>query len=165
MTTLYQIDARMAALIENGFDIDAETGEVFFIDEDFEDLEAERAEKLEAVACFIKGLDAEAAAIKAEEKALEARRKAKEAKADRLRVYLAQSLQNAGESRYESARCAVSFRKSEAVEITEPGQVPRHLFTVKTTETADKAAIKKLLKAGEYVPGVELVTRQNIQVK
>ena len=165
MPTLYQIDQRLAALIENGFDIDEETGEVFFIDEDFEDLEAERAEKLDAVACFIKGLDAEAAAIKAEEKALEARRKAKEAKADRLRVYLAQSLQNAGESRYESARCAVSFRKSEAVEIVEPGQVPRHLFTVKTTETADKAAIKKLLKAGEYVPGAQLVTRQNIQVK
>ena len=164
MPTLYQIDARMAALIENGFDIDAETGEVFFIDEDFEDLEAERAEKLEAVACFIKGLDAEAAAIKAEEKALEGRRKAKEAKADRLRVYLAQSLQNAGESRYESARCVVSFRKSEAVEVCDADELPAE-YMKQAAPTPDKAAIKKALKAGETVNGAQLITRQNIQVK
>ena len=164
MPSLYELDARLSALIESGFAVDDETGEVFFVEDDLEALEAERAEKLEAVACFIKGLDAEAAAIKAEEKALEARRKAKEAKAERLRVYLAQSLQRAGESRYESARCVVSFRKSEAVEVWDADELPEE-YMKQAAPTPDKAAIKKALKAGEAVNGAQLITRQNIQVK
>ena len=165
MATLYELDARLTALIENGFAVDESTGEVFFAEDDLEALEAERADKLEAVACYVKSLDAEAEAIKAEEKALEGRRKAKEAKADRLRVYLANSLQNAGESRFESARCALSFRKSDVVRIDSVGDIPAHLMTTKTTTAPDKAEIKRRLKAGDAVPGAWLEERQNLQVK
>lgn len=165
MATLYEIDRAIQAVLENGFHVDEETGEVFFEDEDLEAMEAERAAKLEAVACFIKGLDAEAAAIKAEEKALAARRRAKEAKADRLRAYLANSLLTAGESRFESARCALSFRKSEAVLIDDIEQLPAWLCIMKTITEPNKAGIKRLLKAGEAVPGAWLEERQNLQVK
>ena len=166
MATLYELDRAICDVLENGFHVDEETGEVFFEGEDLDALEAARADKLEAVACFIKGHDAEAAAIKAEEKALEARRKAKEAKADRLRAYLANSLQTAGESRFESARCALAFRKSEAVEIVDEALLFAFGFCdEKLTVAPNKTKIKKALKAGDAVPGAQLIVKQNIQIK
>lgn len=166
MATLYELDRAICDVLENGFHVDEETGEVFFEGEDLDALEAERADKLEAVACFIKCLDAEAAAIKAEETALAARRRAKEAKAGRLRAYLANSLQNAGESRFETSRCALSFRKSEAVEIVDEALLFAFGYCdEKITTAPNKTKIKKALKAGDAVPGAQLVVKQNIQVK
>jgi hypothetical protein len=163
MPTLYELDRAICAVLENGFHVDEETGEVFFEGEDLEALEAERSAKLEAVACFIKNLDAEAAAIKAEETALAARRKAKEAKAERLRAYLANSLQNAGESRFETARCALSFRKSEAVEIMDESLLLPDYVSFK--KVPNKAALKRALKNGAQLKGARLIVKQNIQVK
>lgn len=163
MTTLYELDQRIATLIENGFAVDEETGEVFFAEEDLEALEAARMQKLDGVACFIKSLNAEAAAIRAEEKALAARRRAKEAKAGRLCEYLAQSLQKAGESRFESARCVVSFRKSEAVEIMDESLLLPDYVSFK--KVPNKAALKRALKNGAQLKGARLIVKQNIQVK
>lgn len=163
MATLYELDRAICDVLENGFHVDEETGEAFFEGEDLEALEAERSAKLEAVACFIKNLDAEAAAIKAEETALAARRKAKEAKADRLRAYLANSLQNAGESRFETSRCLLSFRKSEAVEIMDESLLLPDYVSFK--KVPNKAALKRALKNGAQLKGARLVVKQNIQVK
>lgn len=165
MASLYEIDSNILAVLHGGFVVDEETGEILFDAGDLEALEAERGAKLESIACFIKNLDADAAALKAEEKALAERRQAKERKAQRLREYLAASMQQAEQTRFETARCALSFRKSESVEILDAEVLPADLVNIKQTIAPDKAAIKKLLKAGEVVEGAQLVERQNLQVK
>lgn len=162
---LYEIDRAIHQVIAQGFVFDEETGEILFDAEDLEALEAAREAKLEGCAIIIKQLEAEAAAFKAEEAALAERRKAREAKAQRMRDYLASSMLAAGEAKMETPRCAVSFRRSEAVEIVNAEALPAALCTVKQTIAPDKAAIKKLLKAGEAVEGAQLVVKQNIQVK
>lgn len=163
MSTLYEIDAAILAVIENGFHMDDETGE-FWEECDLEALEHERTEKLEACAVVIKSLEAEAAALKAEEKALAERRQAKERRAASLRDYVARSLIAAEQSKLETTKCALSFRKSESVDVFDLEALPAD-FLKQPAPVADKTAIKKALKAGESVSGAALVEKQNLQVK
>ena len=161
---LYEIDGRIAQVIENGFSLDPETGEVFTSDE-LEELEASRDAKLEAVGIFIKGLAAEVAAFKDEEKALKARREAKERRLQELKDYLAFSMQTHGDKALDTPKVRLSFRKSTKVEIYDEARIPGE-YTVKVeTVKPDKKAISQALKDGIAVDGALLVVSQNLQVK
>lgn len=162
MASLYEIDSMVLTVLDNGLVFDEETGEILFDEDNFGQLEMERNAKLEAVACYVKGLEAEAAAIRAEEKALAYRRQVKEKQAERLRDYLTRSMEMMGDTKLETARVALSFRKSKAVELDER-LLPDEWFIVK--HAPDKAGIKKALQAGIHVAGAELVERRNLQIK
>lgn len=163
MASLYELDQAVLTVLENGLVFDEETGEILFDEDNFNELEGARNDKMENVALYIKSLDADALAIRAEEKALAERRSIKERKAERLRDYLTRSMQTFGDTKLETPRVAISFRKSESVEIT--GDVPRGFCKVEEKVTPDKKAIKAAIKGGETVEGAELITRQNIQIK
>lgn len=164
MASLYEIDGMVLTVLEDGLIFDEETGEVLFDADNLDALELERNAKLEAVACFVKSLEADAAAIKAEERALAERRQAKERKAERLRAYISDSMTMLGDTKLETARVAISFRKSEAVEIVDASQLPE-AYWKQAAPTPDKTAIKKALKAGEAVAGAAIVERRNLQLK
>lgn len=168
--TLYEIDRAIQALLDEGFNytIDEETGEVFFDDKsaELEQLTFERGAKLEAVALYIKNLDALAETIKAEEKALKERREAREKKAENLRKYLAQSMAAAGETGLETAKVRVAFHKSEAVIVDEEKLDKAFIKeTIKTTYAPDKTAIKKAIKAGQQVTGAYIEERKKVQIQ
>lgn len=158
---LYEINAELEALLEQ---VDPETGELICDMDALEALTIARDEKLEGLALYIKNMDAEAAAIKAEEKALGDRRKALENKAERTKAFLQEAL--SGET-IKTARVVVSYRRSEAVEIRDPDFIlyadPK--FLTQKNPDINKLAIKAAIKAGEIVPGAELVTRQNMSIK
>lgn len=160
--TIYEIDARMAGLI------DPETGELLDY-EAFASLQMEREAKIENMALWYKDLTAEAKAIREEEKSLAERRKSAENKAERLKGYLDEAL--AGES-YKSAKVAVSYRRSKAVELADESAVINELESsgrgdciYYTAPRVNKVALARLLKDGGAVPGAELVERNNIQVR
>lgn len=168
MATLFELDTAIAEALEIALteSIDPETGEILqggF--EQLEQLSAERDTKIENIGAYIKNLTAEADAIKAEEKSLAERRKAKENKIARLKDYVSFSLQNAGQSKFESAKVAFSFRKSTSVNITNLEAVPAEYIKIKEEKTADKTVIGKLLKAGQEIAGCELVEKQSLQIK
>ena len=151
---LYEIDNAILDCI------DTETGEVIDIDK-LNELQLERDTKIENVACWIKDLKAEAEAIKAEKNALAERQKAAENKAESLKKWLAYALDG---EKFKTARCSVSFRKTESVEVTEEGlealmKGHDELLTYKAPEP-NKTAIKQAIKDGLNVDGVQLV--QNI---
>lgn len=155
MANLYQIDQ---AILEC---IDLETGEV--IDpEQLESLQMERDQKIEGVVLWIKNLLSDAAAIKAEKDALADREAKCKKKADDLKKWLGKTLEG---QKFSTARCAVSFRRSETVEVDDVALIPAELLRVKTTVEADKTAIKALLKGGQTVKGCCLVENQNIQIR
>lgn len=162
MATLYELNGAVYEVLRGGLVFDEETGEVLFDENNIDALEMARNEKMEACALFIKDLEATAAAIKAEEKALQARRTAYEKRAQRLRDYLAYSMQEWGDTRLETPRTVLSWRKSEAVEVNE-AELPREWY--KAVYSPDKAAIKAAIKAGEQVQGAQIVERQNLQIK
>lgn len=163
--SLYDIDNMVYTVLENGLIFDEETGEVLFDEENLTELELERNKKLEAVALYIKSLEAEAEAMKAEAKKLADRKEAKERKAERLRSYISNSMQALGDTKLETAKVALSFRKSESVDVYDPVLLPAEYTKTKTTVTPDKTAIKAAIKAGQEVAGATLEVKQNLQIK
>lgn len=164
MSALYEIDWRLWDVIQRGYALDEETGE-FWDDSAFEALEMDRRAKLEGCALFVKNLESDAEAIRAEEKRLAERRKVLENKAEHMRDYIARSMITFGDKKFETARVALSLRKSEAVALNDVLALPVEFVQVVETVKIDKAAIKKAIKAGQDVPGAALEVRQNLQVK
>ena len=128
-------------------------------------LSEEFAEKAEQIALFVKELKYEAAAIKEEEDNLYKRRKAKESKAEFLSGYLTDFFAYLDQTKLETAKVKVSFRKSESVEIYSADDIPEEYRTTKIMVTPDKTSIKTAIKDGIDVPGAEIVIKQNIQIK
>lgn len=160
---LYEINESITALI------DPETGEIADI-KAFEQLTMAREVKLENMALWIKNLESDAAAIRAEEKALAERRKSAESKAESLKGYLASML---GEGqRLETPRVKLSWRKSSAVQFVLPeadfiryNQGKRDELLSYSEPTVNRKAIADAIKAGEEILGVQLVERENLQIK
>lgn len=159
---LYEINAALEGLLEQ---VDSETGELTCDLEALSDLMLARDEKLEGLALYVKNVGAEAEAIKAEEKALAERRKVLENKAERAKKFLSEFL--SGE-KFQTPKVAVSWRKSEAVELGDSFMVwarEQDKFLRWKDPEPDKTAIKAAIKAGEVIPGAELVSRQSMTIK
>ena len=157
--TIYEINEEILNCI------DLETGEIIDIDR-LNDLQLERDAKIENVACWIKELKAEAEAIKAEKLALAERQRVAENKAESLKKWLAYALQG---EKFKTAKCSVSFRKTESVEVTDEGLsnlMKEHdeLLTYKAPEP-NKKAIKDAIKDGLSVEGVRLGCNTSVIIK
>lgn len=161
---LFDIDERLAACVklDESRVVDTESGEIIDL-EAIAALEMERNKKIENLGCWYKNLLADAEALKAQKNAFAEREKAAKAKAESLKGFLGRYLNG---KKFETAKVAMSFRKSEAVEFDAKciGDVPEEFLKFKDPEL-DKVAVKKAIKAGETVPGCELVQRQNLQIK
>lgn len=165
--TLYEIDKAIYDLLENGFTVDEETGEVICGSDELEQLQIERDKKLESVALYIKSVESLIAGIKAEEESLAKRRKKKEYKVDRLKKYLTDSIIGNGDDSFESTKVSVTFRKSDGVEITDADALDKKYWREKTTikREPDKKLIKADIKSGVAVNGARLDVRQNINIE
>ena len=139
---------------------DETTGEILDVQK-FDSMQMALEDKLEAIGCYVKNLEAEAAALKTEEQAFAARRKRAENKAASLKNYLAGYLQGCP---FETLRVKVSFRKSESLEVSEGAAIPEEFLRYKDPEV-DKAELKKAVKAGLVLEGVQLIQKQNISIK
>lgn len=140
---LFEIDDKITACVklDESRVVDTESGEII-------DLEAIAALEMER---------------DKQKNAFAEREKAKKAKAESLRGFLSRYLNG---KKFESAKVAMSFRKSEAVEFDKAYLlcVPDEYLKFKEPEL-NKTAVKKAIKAGETVPGCELVVKNNLQIK
>ena len=151
---LYELNAEILACV------DLESGEI--IDEEMLDaLVMERDQKVESIALWIKNLSAEAEALKAEKDAFAKRQKVAENKAESLKRYLSNALQG---EKFGTTKVNITFRSSEAVNITDITKIPEE-FLKYSEPTADKMAIKKMLKEGCLIDGAELVNNKSIQIR
>lgn len=152
--TLYEIDAAIMGCI------DEETGEV--IDPaKLDELQLEREQKIEGVALWIKNLTAEAKAIKEEKQALADRQRAAEKKVESLKEWLTGALVG---QKFTTAKCAVNFRRTKSVEITNLLTIPIEYLRMKDPEP-DKKAIKEALDAGEVIEGAAIVESVSCSIK
>lgn len=155
MASLYEIDAEILSCI------DLETGEI--IDpERLEALQMERGRKIENVALWVKNLKADLSAYKAEKDAFAERERQAKAKIESLSKWLTNALDG---QKFSTSKVAVSFRKSEAVEILDESKIPKKFIRKKIETAPDKTAIKEAIKNGLKVRGAELVENQNISIK
>lgn len=151
--TLYEINKELLNCI------DEETGELLDV-EKLEQLQLEKDEKIENLALWIKDLKAESEALKAERENFDKRIKACNSKIESLKNYLQAALD--GES-FKTTRCSISYRKSEKVEVLDKTAIPKDY--VDYDIVPDKIAIKKAIKGGIEITGVELVKTQSIIIK
>lgn len=159
--TLYEIAQEMATLI------DPETGELRDY-EAFEALSMAREEKIDNMAKWVLDLEAEAKMVKERADELTKRAQSAKKKAERLREYLQEFL--GGEKR-KTADYTIGYRRTEAVEITDEDRAVAWLMEHRDDALTyqqpkiSKTAVKELLKAGENVPGAELVERQSMSIR
>lgn len=156
---LFDIDSRLESAFEKA--VDPETGEI--LDEtmlmEFEQLQMERDDKIENIACWIKNLKADAAALKAEKEAFAKRQKAAERKAESLAKYLNAYLAGA---RYKGKRASITYRKVAQVEIADEAAIPEEFKRVKIEP--NKVDIKLAIRQGKEVPGASLVEKNNMVI-
>lgn len=158
MANIYQIRSE----IENfDFEVDQETGEILNATA-WDELQMAFDEKVENIACFIKNLAIDINGFKQEEEQLAKRRKRLEKKVEYLKRLLAE---NMNEQKFSTARCEISFRRSEAVEIVDENKIPQNMMIQKVSFSPDKVAIKKMLKEGQEVGGCRLIENLNTQIK
>ena len=108
---LYEINNEIEEVINNGFSIDNETGEVMFEPSDLDSLNEQFDEKADNIACYIKDIDALNDSISNEIKALQERKKQNESKIEKLKSYLTDALEQRNMKKFESARNKITFRK------------------------------------------------------
>lgn len=163
MGNLYEITNAIANFEP---EVDEETGELLNADL-LDRLIMERDLKIESIALFIKNLDALICALEREKKKIEERIESAKRKLNSLKRYLASLL---GGEKFESAKCKISYRKSEAVEVSESFEEwakknAPDLLTETVSVTANKTAIKEALKSGKTVEGARIVENQNMILK
>lgn len=158
------------------YDITAEVQAAFdqlYVDDDgvvqgmaaLEEVTARFEDKAEAVACYIKQLQAESEALQNEEDALYNRRQAKDRKAAWLTRYLASCILAAGRDRFETSKVDCRFRRSSRVIVQDIDRIPTEFVREKLDRQADKKAIKDAIKAGRDIPGAELYEEQKLNIK
>lgn len=159
---LYWVDNAIYKLYDEF--VDPDTGEITDPDafaERYAELEISREEIIENTLLLYKNCVSDAEAIAAEIKTLKARQAALEKRADRLKADASDAL---GGEKFQTAKVAVSWRKSTAAEVDE-SLCPEEYITTKVTTAPDKKAITAALKAGQEIPGCKLVERVNMSVR
>lgn len=154
MATLYEINQEILNCV------DMETGEIIDMDK-LGELQLAFDVKVENIALWIKNLLSDAEAIKAEKNRLAERQKSCENKAKSLKEYLNTYLDG---QKFKTPRVSISYRKSDAVEVTDITKVKAEYLKPVEPEV-DKTKIKKALKEGAKLEGVILVQNQNMQIR
>ena len=163
--TLYEINKSIDEAINRMF-IEAEEndGEVSQETTDLiAELQISQYEKIEAIGCKLKNMDAEVEALKNEEKALKARRERKEKSRESLAKYTCAMLN--GENWDKSPKVAFSFRKSKQTIVDDENLIPDEYFKVKIEKKPDLTSIKKAIEAGQITEGAHIADKINMSVK
>jgi len=65
---------------------------------------------------------------------------------------------------FECGLVKFGSRKSEQIIVDDVNELPKEYKTIKVTETANKAELKRAIKAGESITGVELIECLNLKI-
>lgn len=146
-------------LIENGGELTPETENSLMIKE------SELKQKVVDYATVIRSLEYDNAIIDEEIKRLQHMKKTRANAVDRLKNAVSDAMQSFNIPEVETATAKINFRKSESVEVLDEELIPKEYKRTVVKTAPDKTAIKKALKSGEQIPGCELLTNQNLQIK
>ena len=159
--TLYELTEAMRFF---DLEIDEETGEILNADE-LDQLQMDFDQKLKNCVYWYKNQKAEAEALKAEKMKLAKRQQTAERKVEWMKDYIAGCLgEGVKFAPEDDVTVRIGWRKSKTVECENIYDVPDDYLRYKMPEL-DKKKVTDALKAGEAVPGCELVEKQNIQIK
>lgn len=174
MANLYDIDKRLVALIDSGFDIDS--GECYQtqeeLDKAIDECGLELDTKIENIGCFIKNLASDIEQLKKEEENLKARRQATEKKMESLKKYISGYLSavypndsDRAKWKFKTPKVVLGYRRSTTVEVPSLENLDKKFIKTKTEVSADKVAIKDAIKNGQHVEGAYLQENLNLSIR
>ena len=162
---LYEINKAYQDVLENGFSFDEETGEILFDKESLDLLDDEFKSKVDNIVSYIKNQEVLKSGIKEEMKSLNDRAKTIDKRIEYLKGYITDAMNIRELSKLETPRNKISFRLSHSVDVKDESLIDTHYFTEKVERKLDKKTLLADLKKGLKVDGVELLKKQNIQIK
>lgn len=168
---LYEIDQMIEQLWESAYD--PETGEILVdtdeLSKQLEALEMERQDVLQYVAKLLLNVRSDAAALKAEEKRLAEKRKKLESRDERLVKVLERACKG---EKTDLGVATVKYTKTTSTNVTDGAAACKWLLekgykdAVKQSDpVVIKDEVKKLIKAGNQVPGCALVESVSCSVR
>ena len=169
---LYEVNQQIEALLQM-LEPDPETGEIPSDEEEIiariHDLAMKREDILQYLAKLALNLRAESAMLKAEENRLKQRRDLTDRREGRLIQILGREC---GGETTDLGVATLSYRRTSHVEVTDEAKavswLKRHKFTEAFRVPAPsvyKAEVKKLLSAGQKVPGCTVVDDRSCSLK
>ncbi len=162
MKTLYEIQAALLPLIKQ-LDETEDPLKYEMLMNEIDKVDIDRTAKLEGCCAYVKQLRGETETIAGEivrlKKMMERAQKREQSFVDYMRMCMKD-----GET-WRSGVHSIGWRKSEAVEITDESKIPVQYLREKLSYEADKAQAKQDIKMGAVIPGMQLVTRNNLQVR
>ena len=150
MSKLYEIADDYARLMDADLEPD-------LIADTLEGIEGELSDKIEQLLALCKNESGYSERLMDEAKKLQERSAAINNKVDRIKLYIASSLEKAGKKSIRAGLHQVTLRKpSQCVEIIDPSLLPTEYVEFDTVIKPDKLAIKHQLEAGKEVTGATL---------
>lgn len=161
--SLFKISADMQMIVnhlmENGGELTPE------IEKSLEISKQELQTKSVGYAVVVRSMEYENNVIDQEIKRLQGLKKSRTTVIDRLKNSLSFSMEIFGVDEIKTEMSTINFRKSTTLQIIDETKVPNKYKTESITMKIDKNEIKKDIKNGDIISGVELVEKQNIQIK
>ena len=156
---LYELADRYNRLLEMAEEMDPEA-----LADTLESLEDSIEEKVENTAKVIKSIEADISAIDEEIKRLQAMKSARKNNIDRLKVYLKEQLELVGMDKVKGKLFTVSVQNNPAkLVVKDVSKLQGYL--VEQEPKVDSTRLKKDLKAGLEVDGVELVQERSLRIR
>ncbi len=161
--SLYDIRAEHLALLD---EIEQNDGELTPALEQALSLTNEQFEqKATSYGFVIKHFDDDINTIQAEIKRLSLIEDVIQRRKELFKERLSNAMQEFGFEKITTPLLTLSFRKSESVEITSEKDLPKDYVEQKISTSPNKQKIRIAIKAGQDVPGAQIVVKNNLQIK
>ncbi len=159
---LIEIDKTLKEVLDNGFSVDIESGEILFDEDNLKELELTREAKLLGYAKYIKNLEAEVKALKEHKTSIDDRIKAKTKKMEWLKERAISSL----DEKESIEDVEVVMKKNKGREIVHIiNEVPQVYQRVTTKTEPDKKMILKDLKDGKELGFATIKRNPTLSIK
>lgn len=178
MTELFSINSELFGIMrsiaelydeieENGGEITAEQeAELSELESKAQAIEVERGQKLDGYAWYDKKLKAKIELLKEEKQRLSKRLAAKINAIERERSWLARNVDMVlkGE-KHKSDAFTIWIKKDFQVDPIDPELIPDQFFREKVVREVDKSGLRKAIKSGQNIPGVEITPTISLQIR
>ena len=159
---LYEIESDLLKLIQR-LDQKKDPLEYELIMNQVDLLVIDKSVKLKGCCEYVQWLDNEQSYIQHEIDRLKRKKEKVLKRKESFLNYMASCLPN--REKWKSGMYEISRRQSESVEITDQALIPPQYLKEKISYEPDKITAKHDIKMGAVIPGMQLVTKQNIQIK
>jgi len=162
MSSIYELTndyKQLQQLIEQG-ELDAE-----LLQDTLEAITGNIKDKAENYGLVITNLTNLANGIETEAKRLKERSSAIQSNITKMQDTLLQAMIETDNLKFKTNHFTFSTRKSESLTVTDETFVPIEFIKVKEVKTVDKVELKKAVKAGLTIEGVELTQKINFSMK